>query len=154
MKFGNLAILGACIALNSGCMMAARAVAQQRQPDPSRIFDSADTNGDGVITRAEYHAARERMFVRLDRNGDGYIDKDDMSGRLAGRQKAQERLAQLVTQLDKDGDGRVSKAEFVDGPTPLFDGADTDHNGELSKDEVAAIRAELARAGAAGGRPK
>jgi Ca2+-binding EF-hand superfamily protein len=154
MKFGNLAILSACIALNSGCMMAARAVAQQRQPDPSRIFDSADTNGDGVITREEFHAARERMFVRLDRNGDGYIDKGDMSGRLAGRQKAQERLAELVTQLDRDGDGRVSKTEFVDGPTPLFDRADTDHNGELSKEEVAAIRAEPARGGAAAGRPK
>jgi hypothetical protein len=146
MKFGNLA--------KSGCMMAARAVAQQRQPDPSRIFDSADTNADGVITREEFHAARERMFVRLDRNGDGYIDTDDLSGRLAGRQKSQERLAELVTQLDRDGDGRVSKAEFVAGPTPLFDRADTDHNGELSKEEVAAIRTELARGGAAAGRPK
>jgi Ca2+-binding EF-hand superfamily protein len=147
MKIRTFALLSATIALNSGCMMAARAVAQQRQPDPSKIFDSADTNGDGVITREEFHAARERMFIRLDRNGDGYIDKDDMSGRLAGRQKAQERLADLVTQLDKDGDGRVSKAEFVDGPTPLFDRADTDHNGVLSKEEVAAIRAELARGG-------
>lgn len=154
MKYRTIAILGACIALNSGCMMAARAVAQQRQPDPSRIFDKADTNGDGVITREEFHAARERMFVRLDRNGDGYIDKDDMSGRLTGRQKTQERLAELVTQLDRDDDGRVSKAEFVDGPTPLFDRADTDHNGELSKEEVAAIRAEPARGGAAAGRPK
>jgi EF-hand domain pair/EF hand len=154
MKIRTIAMLSACITLNSGCMMAARAVAQQRQPDPGRIFDSADTNGDGVITREELHAARERLFVRLDRNGDGYIDKDDMSGRLAGRQKARERLAELVTQLDKDGDGRVSRVEFVDGPTPLFDRADMDHNGELSQEEVAAIRAELARAGAAAGRPR
>jgi Ca2+-binding EF-hand superfamily protein len=154
MKIRIIAILGGCITLNSGCMMAARAVAQQRQPDPGRIFDSADTNGDGVITREEFHAAREHLFARLDRNGDGYIDKDDMSGRLAGRQKAWERLTELVTQLDKDGDGRVSHSEFVDGPTPLFDRADTDHNGELSKEEVAAIRAELARAGAAGGQAK
>jgi hypothetical protein len=79
MKYRTIAILGACIALNSGCMMAARAVAQQRQPDPSRIFDKADTNGDGVITREEFHAARERMFVRLDRNGDGYIDNSSMA---------------------------------------------------------------------------
>lgn len=138
------AILIGCITLNTGCMMAARAVAQQRQPDPSRIFDSADTNGDGVITREEFHAARERLFARLDRNGDGFIDKDDMSGRLVGRQKTQERLAALVTQLDTDGDGRVSKSEFVDGPTLLFDRADTDHNGELSRDEVAAVKQKLA----------
>jgi EF-hand domain pair/EF hand len=140
----TLAIIGACMTLNSGCMMAARAVAQQRQPDPSKIFESADTNGDGVITREEFHAARERLFARLDRNGDGYIDEDDMSGRLAGRQKAQERLAELVSQLDSDRDGRVSKTEFIDGPTPLFDRADTDHNGELSKDEVAAMKQKLA----------
>src|SRR4051812_27992857 len=143
MNMRNAAILIGCITLNSGCMMAARAVAQQRQADPSRIFDSADTNGDGVITREEFHAARERLFARLDRNSDGFIDKDDMSGRVAGRQKSQERLATLVTQLDKDGDGRVSKSEFVDGPTPLFDRADTDHNGELSRDEVAAIKQKM-----------
>jgi Ca2+-binding EF-hand superfamily protein len=144
MNMRNVAIIIGCITLNSGCVMAARAVARPRQPDPSRIFDSADTNGDGVITREEFHAARERLFARLDRNGDGFIDKEDMSGRLAGRQKAQERLAELVTELDKDGDGRVSRSEFVDGPTPLFDRADTDHNGELSKDEVAAVKQKLA----------
>src|SRR4051812_48518704 len=103
----NVVILIGCITLNSGCMMAARAVAQQREPDPSRIFDSADTNGGGVITREEFHAAGKLLFARLDRNSDGFIDRDDMSGRLAGRQKAQERLTTLVTQLDKDGDGRV-----------------------------------------------
>jgi hypothetical protein len=138
----NISILAACITLNTGCMMAARAVTQ-RQPDPTKIFDTADTNGDGVITREEFHAARERAFARLDRNGDGYIDKDDLSSRMAGRRNAQERLTQLVAQLDKDGDGRVSKAEFVDGPTPLFDRADTDHNGELSREEVAAIKQKL-----------
>src|SRR4051812_30583965 len=124
MNTRNMAILMACITLNSGCMMAARAVAQQRQPDPAKVFDSADTNGDGVVTREEFQAARERLFGRLDRNGDGFIDADDLSGRMAGRQKSQKRLAELVSQLDKDGDGRVSKPEFVDGPARLFDRAD------------------------------
>jgi Ca2+-binding EF-hand superfamily protein len=138
----NSVILAACVTLNTGCMMAARAVTQ-RPPDPTRIFDSADTNGDGVITREEFHAARERAFTRLDRNGDGYIDKDDLPSRPGAGHSAKERLTQLVAQLDKDGDGRISKAEFVDGPTPLFDRADTDHNGELSRDEVAAIKDKM-----------
>jgi len=147
MKSSNIrriAILTIGITLNTGCMMAVRAVAQERQSDPSRIFDSVDTNGDGIITREEFLAGRERLFARLDRNGDGYIDNQDMSGRLAGRQKAQDRLAELVTRLDKDGDGRVSKTEFVDGATPLFDRADTDHNGQLSREEVAAAKQRIA----------
>jgi Ca2+-binding EF-hand superfamily protein len=138
------AIVAACVTLNTGCMMAARAVTQ-RQPDPTRIFDSADTNGDGVITREEFHAARERAFTRLDRNGDGYIDKDDAPSRPGARHAAKDRLAQLIAQLDKDGDGRISQAEFVDGPTPLFDRADTDHNGELSREEVAAIKDRIGK---------
>jgi Ca2+-binding EF-hand superfamily protein len=138
----NIAILAGCITLNTGCMTAARAVTQ-RQPDPAKFLEGADTNGDGVITREEFKVARERAFTRLDRNGDGYIDKDDLSSRLAGRRNALERLTQLVAQLDKDGDGRVSKTEFVEGPTPLFDRADTDHNGELSRDEVTAIKQKL-----------
>ena len=136
----TVTLLAAVITLNSGCMMAARAVAQQRQPDPTRVLDRADTNRDGVITREEFHAARERLFAKLDRNSDGYIDTSDRSGRLIGRRKVQERLASLVTQLDADGDGRVSRAEFVDGPMPLFDRADTDHNGQLSKAEVTAAQ--------------
>jgi hypothetical protein len=43
----TIAILTVCVTLNAGCVMAARAVAQQPQLDSSRIFDSADTNGDG-----------------------------------------------------------------------------------------------------------
>lgn len=136
----TIAILTACVTLNTGCMMAVRTVAQSRQPDLARLFDSADTNGDGVITRVEFRSACERGFAALDRNGDGYIDRSDMSSRLAARQKAQDRLARMTARLDKDGDNRISRAEFVDGLAPLFDLADTDHNGELSKEEMATAR--------------
>jgi EF-hand domain pair len=140
-------VLAAMIGMtfNSGCMMAVRAVAQQRQPaDPGRIFDSADSNGDGIITREEFVAAGERAFARLDRNSDGYIDHGDMSGRLAARQNARDRLADLVAQLDKDGDGRISRAEFMDARTVWFDRADTDHNRVLSREEAAAAKRKLA----------
>src|SRR5690606_42014563 len=50
------------------------ATAAHAQAD-GRFFDAADANGDGVVTRDEYRAARARAIARLDRNGDGYLDE-------------------------------------------------------------------------------
>jgi Ca2+-binding EF-hand superfamily protein len=141
----GIAVLAAFVAFSSGCMLAARAVIHPRQPDPRKALDAADTNGDGVITRDEFLAAQERVFARLDRNGDGYVDQSDKSGRLAGRGKAQERLTELVAQLDKDGDGRLSKAEFLGAMGALFDRADADHDGALSKQEAATAKQKIAQ---------
>jgi Ca2+-binding EF-hand superfamily protein len=37
-----------------------------------------DTNGDGVVSQAEYLAAAKTRFGRLDKNGDGFIDSDEL----------------------------------------------------------------------------
>jgi len=42
-----------------------------------RAFQRLDTDGDGMITKAERDAPIERMVKRMDRNGDGVINKDD-----------------------------------------------------------------------------
>ena len=57
----------------------------------------------------------------------------------------------LVEAFDTDGDHRVSRAEFVEGPTPGFDLADANHDGLVSKAEASAMRdAARARARARG----
>jgi len=106
----------------------------------ARGFEAADANQDGVVTREEYRAAREKAFSRIDRNGDGYLDDKDLPQRRMARRKAGERLKQLRTQFDTNRDGRVDKAEFISGPMPAFDRADTDGNGELSAQEMQAAR--------------
>ena len=131
------AMLITCATLTVACTPV-RSSGQHR--DPAKLIESADTNGDGVVTHAEFLAARERAFSRLDRNTDGFVDASDAPALPRARRKAQGRLAELVAQLDKNGDGRVSEAEFIDGPTPLFDRADFDHNGELSREEAATLK--------------
>lgn len=111
----------------------------QERRDPAEILASADTNGDGVVTRAEFLAARAAGFSKYDRNGDGFIDADDVPRRM--RKRAGDRLDGLIDRLDTDHDRRISRAEFVDGPTRLFDHADTNHDGQLSQAEISALKA-------------
>jgi Ca2+-binding EF-hand superfamily protein len=142
----RLAIIIATVALTtSGCVATAvRAIAQPRKPDIVEMLEKADANGDGNITKAEYTNARAKMFARLDRNGDGYLTKEDVP-RLAARRKGNgDRLQQAELMLDKDGDGRVSRDEFVNSPSLLFDRADTNHDDVVDKNELTAFKAAMA----------
>jgi Ca2+-binding EF-hand superfamily protein len=143
----RLLILVPLIALSTtGCAAAARlAFASGQKPDITKIFENADENGDGVVSRAEYADARSKLFARLDRNGDGYLDNADVPSRLAARFSGQgNRLAQAKALLDKDGDGRISRDEFVNGSGLLFDRADTNHDGVVDAGELQALRAAVA----------
>ena len=45
----------------------------------------ADTNGDGVVSHAEWMAAAEARFARLDANRDGKLDASELPRRGHGR---------------------------------------------------------------------
>jgi Ca2+-binding EF-hand superfamily protein len=125
-------------------LLSAPAMAQMRSEG---IFERADTNHDGTVTREEYVAARAEQFARLDRNSDGYIDNDDVPKRLAARRQQNGGSDFLVGQFDADGDGKVSKDEFVNGPTLAFDRADGDKNNVLDARELAAAKQAAKSAG-------
>jgi Ca2+-binding EF-hand superfamily protein len=120
------------VALLSACV-ASRA---KERLDPTQLFGAADANGDGVVTRAEFLAARANNFSKYDRNGDGFIDTEDFPRRLRARQNVSQRLDELIGRFDSDRDGRISGAEFVDGPTSAFDLADANRDGQLSRAEI------------------
>ncbi|HEY0628119.1 MAG TPA: EF-hand domain-containing protein [Sphingomicrobium sp.] len=128
----------------SGCMAALGTAvnAQGTGRDPTELLARSDTNRDGRITRAEYADSRARMFERLDRNRDGTINQADAGGRrLARRSGGGERLKQLAEFMDTNNDGRVTRAEFVDGPSPMFDRADANGDNIVSGSELEAFRA-------------
>lgn len=135
----NKYMVTACLLVLAG----ASANAQIRM-SPDAIFDAADSNQDELVSREEFIAARVAQFSRLDRNGDGSLDDADMPKRVQARR--QEHGGKLLAQFDANGDGRVSKDEFVNGPTPLFDQADANHDGQLDQKEVETARASAKRA--------
>lgn len=69
---------------------------------------SADTDGDGKVSKAEFLAAARsgkgdpaRRFGRLDRNADGLLDKQEIAAVMARR----------FGRLDTDGDGMLTPTE-------------------------------------------
>lgn len=116
----------------------------QMRPNADALFEKADANHDGSVSRSEFLAARAQQFPRLDRNSDGFIDDQDASQRMMARQQANTQITELRKQLDTDGDGRISQQELAQGPAPAFNQADTDHDGVLNAQELAAAK-EIAK---------
>lgn len=90
-----------------------------------------DANRDGAITRAEAEAARAELFARLDRDSDGQLDASERTTNQGARVSAY---------ADADGDGGLSRAEFMSQPYRIFEQADADADGALSQSELAAVR--------------
>lgn len=132
-----LILSAACLAMLS----ASNADAASRTPGAA--LDKADADHDGYVTREEFKAARSAQFDHLDRDDDGVVTLSEFP-RLARSNRPKARaLKSVIGRADRDGDGRVTRAEFVDGPAPLFDRVDADHDGRLSRAEAAAAREQL-----------
>jgi len=97
-----------------------------------------DKNADGSISRDEAaaHPRLSRSFDRIDTNKDGVLSQDELrAARPHGGHGHHARV-------DADGDGSISRDEAKAAPrlTENFDAIDTNKDGMLSRDELAAWR--------------
>lgn len=91
---------------------------------------SADTNGDGLISKAEATAQANARFDALDLNKDGVLSADERSGPGS----------RMLDRADSDGDGKISRAEYLAQADKRFTQIDANGDGQLSKDELASWR--------------
>ena len=138
MKHAFFALAALCIAAPACAQTGASAEVVER-------LRRADSNHDNVVSRQEFVAYRTQHFSRLDRNDDGYITSNEIPRAFLRRAPEVLSLEQLQAQFDANRDGRVSQAEFVNGPTPVFDVVDASDD-NLATEAEFNVALEAARA--------
>lgn len=93
------------------------------------ILTQSDANADGKVTRREYDAHRADIFARLDRNGNGVVSEEDAPRIRFAKRKYTEKLEQVLAMADKNGDGRLSRAEWDKPERDIFALVDQDGDG-------------------------
>jgi Ca2+-binding EF-hand superfamily protein len=107
--------------------------------EPGNLFAMADSNADGAITRAEFLAARAKMFPTLDQNADSYLSQGEFRHSLPAG-PARSFAGRQFGKFDANDDERLSAAEYSAAPTPLFDRADANKDDQLTASEIASAQ--------------
>ena len=127
------------------CLAAALFVTSCATTPPAQTleerFKSADANGDGFVTRAEYDSHQiGEMFARFDENKDSVITEKeflDNGGTAEGFRKINTSGTGKITLAEANASAGVRKS--LDAP---FQEADVNRNGKVTLAEFVAARKE------------
>ena len=138
-----IALTAIALASAATVVLAAPADGQARRGAMLERLKAADTNGDGLISKAEA-AALPRLaahFDQIDTNHDGQVSFDELHAFHAANRGAKgDRAAKMLKSIDTDGDGKISKAEALAAAAARFDRADANRDGFLTVEEMKAAR--------------
>jgi Ca2+-binding EF-hand superfamily protein len=125
----------------AGMLLAAGASAEEKAK-------SMDANSDGMVSASEHADASRMKFEKMDANHDGSVTAAEMDqssmAMSKDHQMRQPASADKIKMMDSDGDGKLSAAEYSAGTQKMFDSADTDKNGSISRAEMEASHKPMA----------
>jgi Ca2+-binding EF-hand superfamily protein len=103
---------------------------------PSDFITHWDADGDGKVSADEFTGPQEN-FADLDTNGNGFIEAAEapQGPPPEGAKPEVEMGTDFIADWDKDGDGKVSRDEYL-GPPEHFDALDTNKDGFIDKSEA------------------
>jgi len=152
-RFGRaLALLTCIVALSYSLPSIADDVASFATGGYARGLRSEElmkkmTNGTGMLTKDEWIAFHEKIFVMLDKKKIGVVDAqefinasggDDVVTFATGGYARGLQTKEMMDKIDTDRDGSISRAELIAYMTKVFEMMDTSktHKGMVSKEEV------------------
>jgi Ca2+-binding EF-hand superfamily protein len=123
------------------------------------VFLALDTNGNGTLDAAEISASTASL-KKLDKNSDGEISREELrqavppavmesmragNAGAPGNPNPENAMKRLLTQYDKNNDGKFEKSELPPRMQEQFDELDRNHDGSLDEAEARAILPRLMR---------
>ncbi|MFN0217285.1 MAG: histidine kinase [Hyphomicrobium sp.] len=111
--------------------------------DTDRVFLAAagswDRNRDNTVTCDEWKAYAAELFDGADANRDDAVDASEW-GRIVSTDRMF--VTADLKYFDANGDGRVSRAEMVEKPNPVFKLMDTGNTCSLNGNQIAGARSK------------
>jgi Ca2+-binding EF-hand superfamily protein len=99
-------------------------------------FEKLDANHDGVVTLNEYVAAAIAKFKELDAAGNGRVTPEEIANSPRAHERAERVAEHIAKHLDQNGDGLVSKDEFLAAARQRFARMDKNGDGFITADEI------------------
>ena len=103
-----------------------------------KMFQEADSNRDGAISKKEFNAYQSKHFNKMDANRDGKITHAEMeAGHNKGRTSGATHLDQRFLDADANHDGGLDRTEAEKMPmlSMYFQEVDTNKNGKVTRKE-------------------
>lgn len=102
--------------------------------------DEIDLDNNKIISRDEIVGEATKAFARYDANDDGKLSTSELDAGERSRSAMGGFLKRHATEIDRDGDGIMTRAEAVGNSERMFAKMDANGDGKISANEMATPR--------------